>query len=347
LTRRADVVVIGAGAMGSATAWWLARRGRHVVVLERFEHLHQRGSSHGGSRIFRFAYPDVEWVRMAQAALPLWREVEAATGATLLDTTGGIDHGAAFAVGAVGDALAAAGASHDWLEPEAATERWPGMRFDGRVLFQPDAGRCRADDTVRALALGAGQAGAEVYYEQGVEELSVDGDEAVVRTGFDEYRAPVAVVAAGPWTAALLRDLVPLPPLTVTKEQVFHFLATNDETQWPSYIHHQTPYRYGLETPDEGVKVAEHHGGRVVDPDQRDFEIDVEGEAAVVRYVEQWLPGLDPMPVTAATCLYTTTPDERFVVERHGPLVVVSACSGHGFKFTPLIGRMAADLALG
>ena len=234
-----------------------------------------------------------------------------------------------------------------WLAPEAAAERWPGMRFDGPVLFQPDAGRCRADDTVRALALGAGQAGAEVYYEQGVEDLSVDGDDAVVRTGFDEYRCPVAGGRGRRMDGPAARRHGAASPLEGDQGAGLSLPRPNDVTQWPSYIHHVTPYRYGLDTPGEGVKVAEHHGGRVVDPDERDFDIDPDGEAGVVRYVGEWFPGLDPMPVTAATCLYTTTPDERFVIERHGPLVVVSACSGHGFKFTPLIGRMAADLALG
>jgi len=345
VTRQADVIVVGGGAHGSAAAYWLARKGRRVVLLERFAQGHQRGSSHGGSRIFRLAYPDPAMVRQCQESMRLWREVEEDTGATLLDTTGSVDHGAPYGVQAIADAFMSVGVAHEWLEPEAAAERWPGMRFEGRVLVQPDGGRCNADAAVRALAGGAGQAGAEVFYEQGVHQLAVEHDSVVASTDFDDYAAPVAVVAAGAWTTALLADLVPLPPLKVTQEQVFHFFPKDPTVPWPSFIHHLSPYRYGLETPDEGVKVAEHHTGAVVDPDDRDFEIDAAGEERVVRYVEDWFPGLDPYPVTATTCLYTTTPDERFVVERHGPIVVVSACSGHGFKFSPLIGRMAADLA--
>jgi sarcosine oxidase len=157
----------------------------------------------------------------------------------------------------------------------------------------------------------------------------------------------VAVVAAGAWTSPLVGDLVELPPLTVTEEQTFHFLPKDDHAAWPSYIHHLDPVRYGLETPGEGIKVAEHHAGAVVDPDDRTYDVSPEAESRVNYYVEHWLPGLDPYPVTAATCLYTSTPDQEFFIERHGPLVVVSACSGHGFKFTPLVGRMAADLAMG
>jgi sarcosine oxidase len=131
----------------------------------------------------------------------------------------------------------------------------------------------------------------------------------------------------------------------VTQEQIFHFAPTDTATPWPSFIHHRSPYVYGLETPGEGIKVAEHHTGAEVDPDARDFAIDGAGARRVEEYVRTWLPGLDHAPVSSTTCLYTTTPTEDFHVTREGPVVVVSACSGHGFKFTPLIGRMAAELA--
>src|SRR5215211_7123953 len=127
--RRVDVVVVGAGAMGSATAWHLARRGRSVALLERFERGHVRGSSHGGSRIFRLAYDDPHYVHLARAALTGWRELEEDTGEHLLDLTGGVDHGEAAAVERVAAALAGSGAAFEVLPPEAAAERWPGMRF--------------------------------------------------------------------------------------------------------------------------------------------------------------------------------------------------------------------------
>lgn len=347
-TRRVDTVVIGGGAMGSATAWWLARTGREVVVLERFERGHTRGSSHGASRIFRLAYPLPRYVRMAQLALPLWRELEADTGASLLEITGGVDHGDDLGVQAVAEALDTQGAAAEFLTAAAAAERWPGMRFAGDVLFQPDAGRCNADATVAALHDGAARHGADVRFEARVESLALLHDDVVVRTTTDEeYRASVVVVAAGAWVEGLAGHLAALPPLKVTQEQVFHFAATDEGSTWPSFIHHREPYIYGLETPGEGIKVAEHHTGAVVDPDGRSFAIDPAGRARVQEYVERWLPGLDPAPVTSTTCLYTTTPTEDFHITRDGPVVVVSACSGHGFKFTPLIGKMTAELVSG
>jgi sarcosine oxidase len=348
VTQRTDVLVLGGGAMGAATAWWLAREGREVVVLERFAPGHTRGSSHGASRIFRFAYPLPRYVRMATVALPLWRELEADAGVRLLETTGGIDHGDDVGVQAVAEALDRIGVPFEFLVADAAVERWPGMRFGGDVLYQPDAGRCDADATVQALVDGAQRHGAQVRFGVAATSVARVHDDVVVHTDTDEeYRAEVAVIAAGAWTEKLVGGLVPLPPLQVTQEQVFHFPSLGEDLTWPSFIHHRQPYVYGLETPGEGIKVAEHHAGPVVDPDERDFRIDDEGAERVRDYVQTWLPGLDPSPVSSTTCLYTTTPTEDFHVTREGPIVVVSACSGHGFKFTPLIGKMAAELVTG
>jgi len=338
----ADVVILGAGAMGSATAWWLARRGRDVVLLEQFEQGHVKGSSHGGSRIFRFAYDDPVYVRMAQESLPLWRELEADTGQTLLDTTGAIDHGDPRLVEAVAGALRACGAVHEVLSAAEARERWPAMRFDGDVVFHPDGGRCRADAAVRALQDRAAALGADVRFGTGRAALRRTANGVEVDAAGETIRAPVAVVTAGAWAREVVGDDL-APDVKVTQEQIQHF-TPRAEGEWPSFIHHRRPWVYGLLAPGEGVKVAEHHVGPVVDPDRRPPR-DADAEATVVRYVEEWFPGLDPTPVHVAECLYTTTPDESFVIERRGAIVVGSPCSGHGFKFTPLIGRRLADLA--
>ena len=349
--RQCDVIVIGAGVMGAAAGWEVARRGRDVVVLERFEQGHVRGSSHGGSRIFRLAYPEPAWVRLCVEALDAWRDLEDDAGVPLLDITGGVDHGAPFTIGRTAEALTAAGATHELMAPEAAAERWPAMRFEGSVLYQPDGGRCRADDTVLNLHLSIGNHGGEVRFEEPAAWIGEEDDGVTVETDFDRYWAPAVIVTVGSWAPSVVEAIEGfhphLPHLSVTQEQTFHFLPRDDEAAWPSFIHHRLPAPiYGLATPGEGVKVAEHHAGPVVDPDERDFEIDPAGEARVVAYVEQWLPGLENFAVTAATCLYTTTPDEDFVVERRGPVVVGAGFSGHGFKFAPLIGKRLADLAL-
>jgi sarcosine oxidase len=346
---RVDVVVVGAGAMGSATAWHLVRRGRSVALLERFEPGHVRGSSHGGSRIFRLAYDDPQYVHLARAALGGWRELEDDTSEALLDLTGGVDHGEAAAVERVAAALTGSGAAFEVLPPAAAAEQWPGMRFEGQVVVSPEGGRCRSDATVAALQRRVAELGGEVRFETPVEAVVPAGEGVEVRTTGETWQATTAVVAAGSWLPRLAGDVPGLPPLEVTQEQVAHFPTAPGAPgleAWPSFVHRGT-WIYGLATPGEGVKVAEHHTGPVVDPDERSFEPDPEGIDRLRRYAVEWLPGLVPEPASVTTCLYTTTPTEDFVLDRAGPVVVASPCSGHGFKFTPEIGRLAAGLAIG
>lgn len=348
--RDPEILVVGAGAMGSATAWWLARRGVRVTLVEQFDAGHHRGSSHGGSRIFRLAYAEPHYVDLALEALDLWRDVEDDTGAHLLELTGGVDHGHARDVEPVAAALERAGRTAHRLRAADAETRWPGLRFDEAVVYSPDTGRLHADRTVAALQRRAAELGAEVRFGCRIARIDPETRSLHVN-GSEPLRASRAiVVTAGAWVAKLLEDLAArvLPPITVTREQTFHFApAPGDATPWPSFIHYRAPVAmYGLETPGEGVKVAEHGAGITVDPDTRTYDIDAAGRARVLSYVEQWLPGLAPGPVTSTTCLYTNTPDSSLVLDRHGDIVVGSACSGHGFKFTPAIGRRLAELAL-
>ena len=333
--------------MGSSAAWWLARWGVDVVLLEQFPSGHRRGSSHGSTRIFRLAYPEPIFVDMAKRSLPLWRDLEDDVGIAMLATTGGIDYGDPISLEPILDALVATGIRHEVLGPLEAAERWPGFVFDGPVVHQPDAGRISADVAVRALYEGARSHGASVRFEEGVRKLDPGSDNRiVVTTDVDQYRAATAVVTAGAWVSDLLEGLIELPVLSVTREQVFHFPSRIDRGGWPCYIRHGSTFVYGLAGPSgEGVKVAEHHTGAVTTADERSFEIDEAGRRRIVRHVTEWMPGLDPEPSSATTCLYTSTPDESFIIERHGPIVVGSPCSGHGFKFVPLIGRQLAELA--
>jgi sarcosine oxidase len=329
---QAEVVVVGAGIMGSATAYALAKEGRDVLLVEQFQLGHERGSSHGRSRIFRLAYPEVEWVELAQEALQGWRRLEQESGLQLLELNGLVE-----VVGAPEKtsraALDAAGARYELLGSTEARRRWPiGVPDGWTVLFQPDAGIVRADLARRAFVDAARAHGARLQEGTRIDSL-------------DQVEADAVVVTAGAWAKRFFPDL----PLRTTRETVAYF--RRDGEPLPSLGELDPVTRghalYTLADPVHGLKAGVHHGGVDADPD------DLGGpDSALVKRVTEWVgrmhPDADPEPVAVETCMYTTTPDERFLLERRGRVVVGSACSGHGFKFAPAVGtrlaRLAADI---
>jgi sarcosine oxidase len=345
VAERWDAIVVGGGAMGTATARSLAARGRRTVLLERFRVGHSNGSSHGPNRIFRLAYHHPDYVRMARLALEEWRGLEDEAGEPLLDTTGGLDCGPGAAIAA--EALAFAGERSEWLEPGEVAERWPALRppEGAPLLFQAEAGVCRADRTVAAQARLARAAGATVLEDTAVGRLDQAAGRVEATTGAGErHRAPVVVVTAGAWTAPLLGPAGIALPLRVTRERVA-YAALPTPGPLPTWIEWTAPARYALPVPGRAdlVKVGEHRAGTAVDPD--DPHEPPAADPGLSALASERFPGSE---ITALeTCLYTNTPDEDFVIGREGAVVVGSPCSGHGFKFAPLIGRILADLATG
>jgi len=339
-----EIAVIGAGVAGASTARHLATAGHEVVVFERFEVGHKRGSSGGTSRVFRFSYEDPAFVAMAMDALTMWRELETESLETLIVTTGGLDIGGD--IGGHVRALKEHGAEFAVLDgPEVAT-RWPRVSLGGDtgILFQPDAGIALADRAIAAFIKGATAAGCELRENTEVRELGVDGSAAVVTTSGGTYRARTAVVTAGAWARDLLEQVEIDLPVRVTRETVAHF-GLQDEYSVPVLVEWTDPPTYALASPGIGIKVGVHHSGPVADPDEPG-----EVDPALVERMSEWVTrrytDVDPEPVLAETCLYTNTEDERFILERHGPIVVGSACSGHAFKFGPLTGKRLADIAV-
>jgi len=343
-----DVIVIGGGAMGTAAARILAERGRSTLLLERFEIGHARGSSGGPTRIFRLAHEDERDVEMAQLALDGWRELEDRAGERLLLPTAGADLGRGLEE--IAAALGARGVPATRTSGAAANERWPALRLptEADVLVQEDAGVIMAARTLRAQARLASQAGATIVPNRPVERLRADGFGVEVDTGGGTYRSTIAVLAAGPWMPRLLEQIDHPLPLTSTLEQVTYF-ELQESSPMPVIID-RTSARvrsiYTVPNPElpGSFKVALHHAGPPVDPDERSFDPDPERVDAVRSYAGGRFAPHRATGVTE-TCLYTNTPDLGFVLDRRGPLVIGSACSGHGFKFTPLIGRILADLA--
>jgi sarcosine oxidase len=328
----AKVAVIGAGIMGSATAYALARDGHGVVLYEQFEVGHKRGSSHGRSRIVRLAYPDVEFVELAKESFAGWRELEREAEVALLELSGLLELVDDPAQGSSA-ALDAAGAEYELLDPVAARERWPVGVPDGwSALFQPEAGIIRADLAQRAFVDRAVARGVQLREHTRVESV-------------DDVDAAAVVVTAGPWVTRFFPDL----PVKVTRETVAYF--RREGAPLPSVVQLDPETRghalYSLHDPVHGLKAGAHHAGAAADPDE-----DGDPDPALVERVAEWVsrtyPDADPTPVAAETCIYTTTADEGFILERRGRVVIGSPCSGHGFKFAPAVGarlaRMAADI---
>jgi sarcosine oxidase len=342
VAERAEIVVVGAGVMGAATAYALTRAGHEPVVLEQFEAGHTRGSSHGRGRIFRLVYDDPRWVAQAQRSLPLWRELEAESGDEILRTTGSVDLGPRTDERAA--ALAECGVDFEVVD---GADLPAPLRIERGTLalVQRDGGVLDAARAQEAFLRG-------IRVRERAPVARIDGDGRVHLDG-TTIEAQAVVVTAGAWVAPLLEPLGLSPPVTPTRESVVYFPLAG-RGGLPTVIDWRVPDGYDLPRrgdsvyalpTSEGLKVGVHRTGPPTDPDEEGV---VDAEA--VRCSRDWLvrhvDGTDPEPSRIETCLYTNMPDESFVLERQGRVVVGSPCSGHGFKFAPLVGRELAGLAL-
>lgn len=353
----ADVAVIGLGAFGSATLWRLAERGVRVVGLDQHDPGHSFGSSHGQSRIIRTAYYEHPgYVPLVREAFGLWRQLEAVTGESLLTMTGALMIGRAdgpLVSGTVASARAH-GLAHELLDAAALRARYPQhvVADDEVAVYEVDAGVLRPEAGVVAAVDAARRAGAMVLPSTRVLSVAAEGDLVVVRTGDGDIRAAQAVITAGPWLPQLLPAFA--PALRVERQVQLWFRPSEPARfapgACPVFMHERQDGLncYGLPAIDGAtVKVARHHGGAATTPESVDRTVHPDDVEPVARFVREGLNGLDPAPVRAAVCLYTNTPDEHFVVGRvpgADRLVVMGGCSGHGFKFSPVLGEIAADL---
>jgi monomeric sarcosine oxidase len=354
-----DVVVVGCGGVGSAVLASLARSGARVVGVEQFLPGHDRGSSHGETRIIRLSYfehPD--YVPLLRRSYELWAELEQQRGEALYLETGLLQVGPSD--GVVVPGVLRSAAEHDLaveeLEAAAVSERFPGFVAppEHRAVFEARAGVLRVEACVLAQLAAAQASGAELRCEERVEQLEVEDAGVFIKTTRGELRARRAVVTVGPWAGQLLAGLG--LPLQVLRKSLFWF-ETGDSAYLASrgapafFFETSAGMYYGFPALDSsGVKVAEHTGGSPLeDPLEVDREAWPEEERRLQRFLAGHLPGVRGPRTRHAACLYTKTPDEHFFLgsaPTAPQLLVAAGLSGHGFKFVPALGEHLADLAL-
>jgi sarcosine oxidase len=357
-----DVVVCGLGVMGSAALHHLARRGKRVLGLERYAPGHDRGSSHGHTRIIRLGYFEhPSYVPLLRRAYALWRELEGASGRQLLHLTGIAEIGppAGILVRGTLEAARLHGLRHDVLAAAELMRRFPAFRVPPEhvAVVQPDGGFLDVEPSIAAQIALATAAGAEIRSGEAVRAIEPRAGLVRIVSERGVVEAAAAIVAAGAWMPVLLPELAPV--LRATREVVGWFEVADADPfsagRCPVFIiESRHGMHYGI-APRGGVgigaaiKVAKHHHrGETVDPDACDRTVSAQDEALIRAAVADHLPAANGPLKAAETCLYTMTPDGHFLIDRlpGAPnIIVASPCSGHGFKFAPVIGEILADLA--
>ncbi|UED85551.1 N-methyl-L-tryptophan oxidase [Streptomyces profundus] len=363
-----DVIVLGVGGMGSAAVHQLAARGARVLGLERFDPAHDRGSSHGGSRIIRQSYFEgAQYVPLLLRAYELFARLERETGRELMVSCGGLMLGTPESRTVAGS-LAAADAwdlPHELLDAPEIRRRFPTLspRAGEVALWEARAGLVRPEETVRAGIERATASGAELRFKEPVTswEALPGGAGVRVRTALGSYTAGQLVICPGAWAPEQLADLG--VPFTVERQIMYWFQPSGGAgvepflpDRHPVYIWERPDdgtQIYGfpaIDGPEGGAKVAFfRRAGGACTPETIDRTVHPAEVATMAEHAGRHLPSLPGALLHAATCMYTTTPDEHFVIARHPAHEAVTvACgfSGHGFKFVPVVGEILADLAL-
>lgn len=354
-----DAIVAGVGGMGSATLYHLARRGLNVLGLERFDIPHELGSSHGVSRIIRLAYAeDPRYVPLLRRAYELWRELEHRAGERLLFITGGIDAGARDSSTVEGSLRSCDEhhLPHELLDAHELQRRFPGYRLPAEMVgvYQPDAGFLLPERCIVAHVEAAQRLGAEVHAREAVRAWRVEQGVVVVETEKQTYRARTLIVTAGPWARTLVPELAslavperqvliwtqPLRPdfFALGSFPVFNMEA--EEGRFYGFPVHSVP----------GFKIGKyHHRLERGDADTLDRDCHPEDEEVLRVAIRRYFPDADGPTMDMKTCLFTLSPDEHFILDRHPehPQVAIAAgFSGHGFKFCSVVGEIMTELAI-
>ena len=355
-----DVIVVGVGAMGSAACYQLAKRGARVLGLEQFDIPNALGSSHGQSRMIRMAYYEhPDYVPLLRRAYELWEEQEVESGQKLLYLTGGIYIGPPEGEIVAGSLRSAQqyNLPHEFLDRKELRHRFGQFHVDESwvALYEPQAGFLVPERVISAYAQAALREGAEIHGHEQVISWKSDGRGVSVTTNIGEYRADKLVFCGGPWSSCLIRDLG--MELVVTR-QVLAWVWPRQPKQFalgefPVFavdcLDGTLHYGFPMSEDYPGFKVAHHAPGAVTDPDFVTRGQKPGDQQTFRPFLQKILPDANGPLLSMKICLYTNSPDHHFIIDRHPKYERVTiACgfSGHGFKFSSVVGEIIADLAL-
>ncbi|MGN7470706.1 N-methyl-L-tryptophan oxidase [Brevibacillus sp. SAFN-007a] len=356
-----EVIIVGAGSMGMAAGYYLAKRGASTLLLDAFDPPHTMGSHHGDTRIIRHAYGEgKQYVPFALRAQTLWAELEQASGAELFRQTGVLSAGAhdcAF-LQEVRESAARYSLPLELLTAREVRERWAGIELPDHfyACLEPASGILYSENAIRAYRELAIASGATLLTNTRVTSLQTVGEDVIVRTDSASYRGKQLLVSAGAWSAPLLQDLGLSVPLVPTRKTVAWFGAEDrlyGADRFPAFLFHLGDSMfYGFPSIDgAGVKIGRHDGGQASHPDmlERTFGSYLSDEGDVRAFLETYMPQAAGALRQGKVCLYTMTPDEHFVIDRHPDkphIVFAAGFSGHGFKFASAVGEAVSQLLL-
>ena len=359
-----DAIVVGAGGVGSAAAYYLAKAGQRVLLLEQFEINHRKGSSYGHSRVIRYTYDSPIYVELMRAAYPLWFSLQAEAQEQLYVKTGGLDFGSPDidTFQALQVSMDAANLDYEYLSRGEIYKRYPQFALkEGMAgLFHADSGLLRASRCVLAHLRLAQERGAIVMDQTPVLKVIPRENGVEVQTAKERFTSDRIILTAGSWAKGLLAEQGIDLPLKIMPCQL-GFYQTNQPTAFepgtfPVFFAHmngpygEMPYGIPHEDPNIGIKVTTFYGWDTVNtPEEVDYTPSEQWTKNIRDFAREYIPGAAGPLVSTRRCLYTLTPDKDFIVDRHPryPQVVIGAgFSGHGFKFTTLMGKMLADIAV-
>lgn len=358
-----EVIVLGLGANGSSALYHLSQTHKKVAGIDRYTPPHSFGSSHGQSRIIRQAYyENPVYVPFIKAAYGCWREIEEVSGEKLFLKTGGLMLGAEDAAVVRGARLSAEthGIDYEYLDYADLRRRCPAFKPEaGTVgLLEKEAGVLFPEKCITAMLEQAQKNGAELYCNEAVVKIKAGHDAIHLTTAKGNYVTEKLIISAGAWVGELVTEMGLSLPLTVARQPIYWFTNQNRRQQaallpdqMPVYIWEYRPGRmfYGFPDLGEGIKIGYHHTGRAIQPDALEQTVSREEIDDMKAIAEQYL-NMEPVFHQASVCMYTNTPDEDFIIDYHPVyknILIASPCSGHGFKFSSLTGKLLGELAMG